>query len=89
MNIFKKIFDFFCGDWRIFWGIALTVALVELAKSWAVPALVPGYCHFFAWYFAEFGIFFETRNHKVIVRFQAVRVLGSSALLRMMSFQNC
>ncbi|MDR3585571.1 MAG: hypothetical protein P4L59_09625 [Desulfosporosinus sp.] len=40
MNIFKKIFDFFCGDWRIFWGIALTVALVELAKSWAVPILV-------------------------------------------------
>ena len=40
MNIFKKIFDFFCGDWRIFWGIALTIALVELGKSWVVPTLV-------------------------------------------------
>ncbi|SPF52380.1 conserved hypothetical protein [Candidatus Desulfosporosinus infrequens] len=40
MKIFKKIFYFFCGDWRIFWGVALTVALVELAKSWVVPALI-------------------------------------------------
>lgn len=38
MTIFNKIFDFFCGDWRIFWGIALTFALVELAKSWAMPS---------------------------------------------------
>ncbi|OLN31495.1 hypothetical protein [Desulfosporosinus metallidurans] len=40
MNILKKIFDFFCGDWRTFWGIALTIAIVELARSWAVPILV-------------------------------------------------
>lgn len=40
MNIFNKIFDFFCGDWRIFWGIALTILLVELAKRWAVPVSV-------------------------------------------------
>lgn len=30
-HIFKVIFDFFCGDWRIFWGIAVTCAFVELA----------------------------------------------------------
>ncbi|MDR3543691.1 MAG: hypothetical protein P4L69_22450 [Desulfosporosinus sp.] len=40
MNIFKKVFDFFCGDWRIFWGIALTIVLIELVKSWVVPTLV-------------------------------------------------
>jgi hypothetical protein len=40
MNIFKKVFDFFCGDWRIFWGIALTIVLIELVKGWVVPTLV-------------------------------------------------
>lgn len=40
MNIFKKIFDFFCGDWTIFGGSALTIVLVKLAKDWAAPTLV-------------------------------------------------
>ncbi|BBB91148.1 MAG TPA: hypothetical protein PKA28_11325 [Methylomusa anaerophila] len=26
------IFDFFCGDWRIFWGVAVTCILVELVE---------------------------------------------------------
>lgn len=39
MNIFKKIFAFFCGDWRIFWGIALTIVLVKLTESRGVPNL--------------------------------------------------
>lgn len=40
MNVFNKIFDFFCGDWTIFWGIAFTIVLVKLAKDWAAPSLV-------------------------------------------------
>lgn len=40
MNIFKKVFDFFCGDWRIFWGIAITICLVEVAVKLAVPTLI-------------------------------------------------
>ena len=40
MNIFLKIFDFFCGDWRIFWGIALTIILIEIVKSWLILPLV-------------------------------------------------
>ena len=39
MNIFKKIFAFFCGDWRIFWGIALTIVLVKLTESRRVSNL--------------------------------------------------
>lgn len=26
------IFDFFCGDWRIFWGVAVTCILVKLVE---------------------------------------------------------
>ncbi|AFM43028.1 hypothetical protein Desaci_4166 [Desulfosporosinus acidiphilus SJ4] len=37
MLFFKKIFDFFCGDWRIFWGITLTIIIVKLIESWEVP----------------------------------------------------
>ncbi|KLU66394.1 hypothetical protein DEAC_c17930 [Desulfosporosinus acididurans] len=40
MNIFKKIFDFFCGDWRIFWGVAVTIIVVKLLEKWEVPNLV-------------------------------------------------
>ena len=28
-RILKEVFDFFCGDWRIFWGVAITILLVE------------------------------------------------------------
>ncbi|HEY3426757.1 MAG TPA: hypothetical protein VGL27_18325 [Negativicutes bacterium] len=31
--ILKAVFDFFCGDWRIFWGVALTCVLVELVEQ--------------------------------------------------------
>ncbi|WP_088228816.1 hypothetical protein [Desulfosporosinus sp. FKB] len=40
MNIFRKIFDFFCGDWRIFWGIAITIIIVKLLENWKSPNLV-------------------------------------------------
>lgn len=40
MNILRKIFDFFCGDWRIFWGITLTIILIKLAQSCALSNLV-------------------------------------------------
>lgn len=46
MNIitdsFKAIFDFFCGDWRIFWGIAVTFVLIELAGHLTIlTAVIP------------------------------------------------
>ncbi len=31
--ILKAVFDFFCGDWRIFWGVAITCVLVELVEQ--------------------------------------------------------
>lgn len=31
-HIFNELFDFFCGDWRIFWGIAITICLVILSS---------------------------------------------------------
>lgn len=31
-HIFNEIFDFFCGDWRVFWGVTLTIFLVEMLK---------------------------------------------------------
>ena len=40
MIIVRKLFDFFCGDWRVFWGIALTITLIKLAESCAVSNLV-------------------------------------------------
>lgn len=40
MTIFGKIFDFFCGDWRIFWGMAITLCLVEFAVKLSAPALI-------------------------------------------------
>jgi len=26
----KEIFDFFCGDWRIFFGVAVTILVIEV-----------------------------------------------------------
>lgn len=40
MNIFKKIFNFFCGDWTIFWGIVITICLVEMLVKLRVPTLI-------------------------------------------------
>ncbi|CAA7601728.1 Hypothetical protein DEACI_2396 [Acididesulfobacillus acetoxydans] len=37
VRILKEIFDFFCGDWRVFWGIALTVVVIEGIEG--LPAL--------------------------------------------------
>jgi hypothetical protein len=28
----KEIFDFFCGDWRVFWGVVLTLGTVILIQ---------------------------------------------------------
>jgi hypothetical protein len=28
----KEIFDFFCGDWRIFWGVVVSILLIELIE---------------------------------------------------------
>jgi len=36
LRILKEIFDFFCGDWRVFWGVTVTIVLVELVKHLAV-----------------------------------------------------
>ncbi|VBB07575.1 Hypothetical protein LUCI_2840 [Lucifera butyrica] len=36
IHIFKAVFDFFCGDWRIFWGITLTLVFVELIEQLTV-----------------------------------------------------
>ena len=43
IHILNEIFDFFCGDWRTFWGMAVTVVLVVLIDnlkvlSFAKPA---------------------------------------------------
>ncbi|MHB8756936.1 MAG: COG4280 domain-containing protein [Bacillota bacterium] len=43
VRLLKEVFDFFCGDWRVFWGVAGTMALLELiehltALSFALPA---------------------------------------------------
>ncbi|KLU58769.1 hypothetical protein CEB3_c47860 [Peptococcaceae bacterium CEB3] len=37
VRILQEIFDFFCGDWLIFWGIALTVVVIEGIER--LPAL--------------------------------------------------
>ncbi len=34
----KEVFDFFCGDWRIFWGVIATIVLVELVENFATFA---------------------------------------------------
>jgi hypothetical protein len=35
IRIFKEIFDFFCGDWRVFWGVTVTIVLVESVEHLA------------------------------------------------------
>ncbi len=38
----KEVFDFFCGDWRIFWGVAISIALIEaFHKVSALAGLIP------------------------------------------------
>ena len=39
IRILKELFNFFCGDWRIFWGVALTTVLIELIEHLAIFAL--------------------------------------------------
>lgn len=38
LRILWEIFDFFCGDWTVFWGVAVTVAAVLILRS-AAPLL--------------------------------------------------
>ncbi len=40
LSAFQAIFDFLCGDWRIFWGVAITCGLVELIKQYTILTIV-------------------------------------------------
>lgn len=40
IRIMKEVFDFFCGDWRVFRGVALTILLIEGIKHLGVLAAV-------------------------------------------------
>jgi uncharacterized membrane protein len=33
LRILWEVFDFFCGDWTVFWGVAITIALTILIKQ--------------------------------------------------------
>jgi heme/copper-type cytochrome/quinol oxidase subunit 2 len=33
LRILWGVFDFFCGDWTVFWGVAITIALTILIKQ--------------------------------------------------------
>lgn len=33
IRILKEIFDFFCGDWTVFWGVTITIAAVFFLSS--------------------------------------------------------
>lgn len=35
-SVLKKIFGFFCGDWIIFWGVAITLIIVKLIEQLGV-----------------------------------------------------
>lgn len=35
-SVLKKIFNFFCGDWIIFWGVAITLVIVKLIEQLGV-----------------------------------------------------
>jgi hypothetical protein len=38
----KALFDFFCGDWRIFWGVVVTFVLIELVEHLTIlTAFIP------------------------------------------------
>lgn len=39
IRILKETFNFFCGDWRIFWGVTLTTVLIELIEHLPVFSL--------------------------------------------------
>lgn len=44
LRILWEVFDFFCGDWTVFWGSAITIVMVVLIKqlsllTFALPAL--------------------------------------------------
>lgn len=44
LRILWGVFDFFCGDWKVFWGITITIALTILIKqlsflTFALPAI--------------------------------------------------
>lgn len=36
VSILKKIFSFFCGDWIIFWGVAISLIIVKLIEQLGV-----------------------------------------------------
>ena len=36
IRIFKELFNFFCGDWLIFWGVTLTIVLIEPIEHLAI-----------------------------------------------------
>ncbi len=38
LRILKEVFNFFCGDWRVFWGVTITTVLVELIEHLAILA---------------------------------------------------
>jgi hypothetical protein len=38
LRILKEVFNFFCGDWRVFWGVTITTVLVELIERLAILA---------------------------------------------------
>lgn len=45
LRILWEIFDFFCGDWTVFWGVAFTAAavpLVRFAESSSAAPFLPG-----------------------------------------------
>ncbi|MFT8314910.1 MAG: hypothetical protein ABF633_11800 [Clostridium sp.] len=32
-SVLKKTFEFFCGDWIIFWGVVITLVIVKLIEQ--------------------------------------------------------
>ncbi|MGD0622182.1 MAG: hypothetical protein ABSA82_06945 [Thermacetogeniaceae bacterium] len=38
LRVLKEVFNFFCGDWRVFWGVTITTVLVELIERLTVLA---------------------------------------------------
>lgn len=41
LQALKSIFDFFCGDWRVFWSVAALIAAVALALHFAAVSWLP------------------------------------------------
>jgi phage-related holin len=46
MRVLKEIFDFFCGDWRIFWGMLIIFILIELIEHFAILSLLKPFAGF-------------------------------------------